>query len=597
MIFSAATTSTFSRLRSVSLVVVGLLACAAHASAQPVNAPALALDDLKPGMKGEVWTVFQGTQPEPFNVEVTGVVRNALGPGKSLILCQLTDERVQKMGAVAGMSGSPLYIDGKIAGALSYQVQRFETVRYAGFTPISDLLEVSKKSDVTAANAATHKNRQTQPARTPGGDALQPLSPVFAFGGLAPQVIDWLAPQFAALGLRVSGLGGQMSAASIAQSESHPLQPGDAVAVAVTTGDITLAATGTVSYVNGDRVVAFGHPMMGLGDVALPMARSEIVTILPSNLSSLKVANTGEIIGTVNQDRLSAISGELGAAPDLLPVDITVERPGEEPKHLRFSAARHQQLTPLVIGAGAAQSVMGSNDAGFTHGVRMQAEFTFANGDRVPTATLLSGPQGITQGLAEFVRDISAVLQNPYESTFPTGISVRVTPLAENPQTTLEYVQLSRAVLAPGEQLDVTLGWRDYQGEPSQEIVHIPVPADWQGRALELVVTNGPSLDQLTGRANAITAAQIRGFAALLELVRNSREPDGLYLAVVESARLFIDQASATRDLPASFERIATKSDEARYYSRPAIVPLWETHELPGRLIPGTIRRPFRVAD
>lgn len=595
MIFSALSALTLRR------PFVGLLlafALAATASAQPTNAPALALDDLKPGMKGEVWTVFQGTQPEPFNVEVTGVVRNALGPGKSLILCQLTDERVQKMGAVAGMSGSPLYIDGKLAGALSYQVQKFETVRYAGFTPISDLLEVSKKSDAfVAAQAAGKTPRQPQPARTPSGDVLQPLSPVFAFGGLAPQVIDWLQPQFAQLGLRVTGLGGQMSPAAAATDAPHQLQPGDAVAVAVTTGDITLAATGTVSYVNGDRIVAFGHPMMGLGDVALPMARSEIVTILPSNLNSLKVANTGAIIGTVNQDRLSAVAGELGAAPDLLPIEITIDRPGEDPKTLRFSAARHQQLTPLVIGAGAAQAVMGSNDAGFTYGVRLEADFIFANGDRVPTATLLSGPQGISQGLAGFVRDVSAVLQNPYESIFPERIAVHVSPLDANPQTTLEYVQLSRAVLAPGDRLDVTLGWRDFQGTPAQEVVSIPVSADWQGRNLELVVASGPDLDQLTGRANAISAAQLRGFSALLELVKNSRQPDGLYLAVVESSRLFIDQASATRDLPASFERIASKSDEARYYSRPALSPLWETHTLPGRLVPATVRRSFRVTD
>ncbi|MBP6507262.1 MAG: hypothetical protein KA257_06825 [Opitutaceae bacterium] len=550
-------------------------------------------------MKGEVWTVFQGTQAEPFNVEVTGVVRNALGPGKSLILCQLTDERVQKMGAVAGMSGSPLYIDGKIAGALSYQVQRFETVRYAGFTPIADLLEVSKKSDETEAQAALRKSSALQPATTTAGlsETLQPLTPVFAFGGLAPQVMDWLAPQFAALGLRITGLGGQMSAAALASEDTHPLRAGDAVAVAVTTGDITLAATGTVSYVDGGRVVAFGHPMMGLGDVALPMARAEIVAILPSNLNSLKVANTGGIIGTVNQDRLSAIAGELGEPPPMLPVEITVDRPGEKPKTLHFSAARHPQLTPLVIGAGAAQAIMGSNDAGFSYGVRLQADFVFPNGERIPTVSLLSGPQGITQGLSGFVKDITAVLQNPYEATFPARIAVQVTPLTANPQATLEYVQLSRTVLAPGGKLDVTFGWRDFQGQPAQEVVTIPVPADWQGRNLELVVANGEALDELTGRANNLTAAQLRGFAALLDLVRQAREPDGIYLAVVESSRVFVDQATTTRDLPGSFERIATKADEARYYSRAAVAPLWETHRLAGRLLPGVVRRAFRVTD
>ncbi len=568
-------------------------------NAQPGPAPVMTLDELRPGMKGEVWTVFQGTQPEPFNVEVTGVVRNALGPGKSLILCQLTDERVQKMGAVAGMSGSPLYIDGRLAGALSYQVQKFETVRYAGFTPVADLIEVSRKSDQSIANrAATTQGALARRSNDHGlGDALQPLTPVFTFGGLAPQVLDWLSPQFSALGMRVTGLGGQMSAATATLADTRPLQPGDAVAVAITTGDITLAATGTVSYVEGDRVVAFGHPMMSLGEVALPMARAEIVAILPSNLNSLKVANTGTLIGTINQDRLSAVAGELGPVPTMMPVEIEIVRPGETTQTLRFAAARHSQLTPLVIGAGAAQAVMGSNEAGLTNGVRIQADFIFANGESVPTFRLLSGPQGIAEGLNDFVRDITAVLQNPYESTFPSGIKVQVTPLTTNPSATLESVQLSRSVLAPGEELEVTVGWRDYQDAPIQETIRIPVSADWQGKALEVVVTNGVTLDQLTGRANNLTAAQLRSFTALLDVVRQYREPDGLYIAVVEGTRLFIDQATSTQELPGSFERIARQSDEARYLSRAALAPLWETRRLDGRIVTATVRRPFRVAD
>ncbi len=582
------------RLRPVLYLILGAVAVAAP---RPAGGPMLPLDELKPGMKGEVWTVFKGTEPEPFGVEVTGVVRNALGPGKSLILCELTDERVQKMGAVAGMSGSPLYIDGRLAGALAYQVQKFETVRYAGFTPAADLIEVSRKSDQAIARAAATKPPATHPAATDrADDTLTPLTPVFAFGGLAPVVVDWLAPQFDALGLRVASLGGQAAGIS-APSTVRTLQPGDAVAVAVTTGDITLAATGTVSYVDGDRVVAFGHPMMGLGDVALPMARSEIVAILPSNLSSLKVANTGEIIGTISQDRLSAVAGELGAAPAMLPVEIAVVQPGEATRYLRFSAARHPQLTPLVIGAGTAQAVLGSNDAGFTNGARIEATFAFPHGAAVPTTSLVSGPQGITQGLTEFVRDIGAVLQNPYEDVVPASIHVRVTPLTVNPQTTLEYVRLSRTVLSPGTDLEVTVGWRNHQGAPAEETVRIPVPAAWMGRNLELVAANGAILDQLTGRDGTVTAAQFRSLDALLERARLAREPDGLYLAVVESGRAFIDQADLTRDLPASYERIANRSDEARYQSRPALEPLWETHRLSGRLIPATVRRAFRVTD
>ncbi len=568
------------------------------ASASPGDVSVMPIDELRPGMKGEVWTVFHGTQPEPFNVEVTGVVHNALGPGKSLILCQLTDERVQNMGAVAGMSGSPLYIDGRLVGALSYQVQRFETVRYAGFTPAADLIEVSRKADraFAARNPANASTLAQIPAAGPWGDVLQPLTPVFSFGGLAPQVVDWLAPQFSALGLRVAGLGGQMQSGNTPHDHPGTLKPGDAVAVAVTTGDITLAATGTVSYVEGDRVVAFGHPMMSLGDVDLPMARAEIVTILPSNLNSLKVANTGEIIGTINQDRLSAVAGDLGPIPEMMPVEITLRRADAVESVLRFSAARHPQLTPVVIGAGAAQAILGSNDAGLTEGARVHAEFRFANGESVTTVRLLGGAQGLGVGLNGFVRDLGAILQNPYEPAFPIGLTVSVTPLDYNPQATLEYVQLSHSVISPGQNLEVTLGWSDFQKTSARETVLIPVPPAWQGKSLELVVTNGSTLDQMTG-FSGITSAQLRSFSALLDIVRQSRDPEGIHVAVVEGSRLFMDQGSRTRDLPSSFERIARQSDEARYISRTAFSPLWETHRLAGRLISGTVRRGFRVTD
>ena len=184
-------------MRPFGPILCLLLGAATVAAAtRPSGAPLLPLDELKPGMTGEVWTVFKGTEPEPFTVEVTGVVRNALGPGKSLILCELTDERVQKMGAVAGMSGSPLYIDGRLAGALAYQVQKFETVRYAGFTPAADLVEVSRKSDQALAAKAARAPSTRPAAADRADDTLTPLTPVFAGGGLAPAAIDWLAPQF-----------------------------------------------------------------------------------------------------------------------------------------------------------------------------------------------------------------------------------------------------------------------------------------------------------------------------------------------------------------------------------------------------------------
>src|SRR5688572_29432781 len=224
------------RRLTFSLVFLAILARAV--SAQPVNAPTIPLDDLQPGQQGVVWTVFQGSKVEPFAVEVTGVLRNALGPGKSLIVCQLTDPRVQKMGAVAGMSGSPLYIDGKFAGALSYQIQRFETVRHAGFTPAADLDEVKNKASLQSNALAS-----TATSTTPDAP-YRSMQPVFTLGGLSPVVADLFAPHFAAIGLAATALGGSTQSGhspatatltSPGGTKAEPLQPGSAVAVALAT--------------------------------------------------------------------------------------------------------------------------------------------------------------------------------------------------------------------------------------------------------------------------------------------------------------------------------------------------------------------------
>jgi len=615
-------------MRSLSLTLLAVVAFGANLEAatatsseplrqQPQSPEFIGLDELRPGMRGEVWTVFRGTEPEPFEVEFTGVIHNGLGPGKSLILCELTDERVQKMGAVAGMSGSPLYIDGKLAGALSYQVQKFETVRYAGFTPVADLIEVGEKSQLslgrsTADSLALEETRQT------GNLGLKPLSPVFMLSGVSPHVVDWLRPQFAELGLQVSLLGGRRAQDGASRravvNPNSPnkrierlLKAGDAVAVALTTGDITLAATGTVSYVAGDRLIAFGHPMMSLGEVALPMARAEIVTILPSSENSVKIANTGDLIGTINQDRLSAIAGHFGDSPPMLPIEITIEetkatdgvenREIQAGRTLKFEAVQHPQLTPLAIGVGAAQAALGSNDAGLAQGARLVAEFHFSGEAPLRFETLLPGSQGSMQGIGDLVRGINALMQNPYEPVFPTKVKLRLTPLAENPITTLETVQLSRSEIAPGEPLTLTVQWRNFQGEVGRELVRIPVSPEWLGRSLEVIVARGELLDQVTGRQFIQSSTQLRSFSAFLDFVREGRNSEGLHIAVVENAQLFLDQAQATRELPGSLARIATRADSARYQNRRANTVLWETRILPDRLIPSAHRLSFKVVE
>ncbi len=588
----------------LSAVLFSLLTLVAFAE-QPSTRDIIPLDELKPGQRGEVWTVFRGTEPEPFTVEITGVVRNALGPGKSLILCELTDERVQKMGAVAGMSGSPLYVNGKLAGALSYQIQRFETVRHAGFTPAADLIEVQTKMVAglpAAASPTTPVN-----ATAASNEGFRPLRPVFTLSGLSPVVADLFAPQLSALGLTATSLGGSTTGSSASNAElgtQNPelktptsLTPGSAVAVALATGDITLAGTGTVSNVDGRSITAFGHPMLSLGSVELPMCEAEIVTILPSAMQSVKVANTGRVIGTITQDRLSAVSGVLGQGPAMTEVEVVVKSAQGTAKKLHFSVARQEQLTPVLVATGVSQAILGSNDAGLSQGFLLKSDISFPSRPALATRALYSGPQGFQQGLNEFVRDLGQSLQNPYEKTFPDRVVFTVEPLDQNPAVTVELFQLSRTTARAGDTLQATLSWRDHQGEARRQTIDIPVRSEWIGKNLEVILAPGRALDDLSGRNRNLNAAQLRSFDAYLAAQRDTRPSDGLCLAVVERTRLFTDQTSATPEAPSSIERIARAADEARFNQINAVLPLWETHLLAGKLASVTLNRSLTVIE
>jgi hypothetical protein len=433
---------------------------------------------------------------------------------------------------------------------------------------------------------------------TLGGD-FTPLTPAFAAGGLSPQVAELLAPQFQSLGLSFNSLGGSESGSDSAPSVPQApasLQPGGVVAVALAVGDITIAGTGTVSRVDGNHILAFGHPMMSLGATELPMASAEVVTILPSQFNSIKVSNTGGIIGSFSQDRLSGIYGELGRLPAMVPVEISF--PGRlNRKSLHFSVVRHEQVLPIIAATGLAQAVRGSNESGFTRGFRVVTTVEFPGSAPVELSQLYPGPQGFNQGLTDFVANLSLWLFNPYERIFPDRIRFSVESTPDTPQGVVQLLQVSRREAAPGEHVDLNVGWRGYQRGVAGETLGLDIPRSWAGKELEVIVTTGPVLDELTGQSHTVQIAQLRSFEEYISALREFRQSEGLYVAIVEKSRLLTDERATTPDMPGSLERIARGADEARFQRRDALTPLWEQHILPGMLFNIQIRKPLTIID
>src|SRR5215475_4166054 len=336
----------------VSVLVLSLPALQADTPQMPIS-------DIRPGMVGIGRTVFSGTQVEEFRAHILGVIENVIGTQRNLILARLEGGPLATTGVIAGMSGSPVYIDGKLIGAVSYALGSFPKEPIAGITPIAEMTDatsvistrapgsrvkvefpLSRDGLLQAFRKALNWNRpfadRADDAQFVGSTGvggvggreiatmLRPIATPLVMSGFEPDVASTLGAAFQDQGF-VPMAGGAGTHPGEMPFDG-PLKPGDAIGVTFVNGDLELGATGTVTHIDGDRVYAFGHPMYNLGPTEFPMTRAYVYTVLPSLASSMKLSSTGEVIGTFLQDRATTIAGRLGPGPRMIPVSVTLQR-------------------------------------------------------------------------------------------------------------------------------------------------------------------------------------------------------------------------------------------------------------------------------
>src|ERR1700747_1680026 len=286
----------------------------------------LPLDQVRPGMQGYAYTIFAGEQVEKFDLEVIGVMNNFLGPGQSIILIQLKGPKVERTGVVAGMSGSPVYLDGKLAGALSLKLGIFTKDPIAGVTPIEDVVRPQAQSSAQQFPLPLDNSAVQNTASAfslPTGSTLTPIETPLVFSGFQSSTLQQFAPQIQSYGF-VAAQGGT----SAPRPDDAHLAPGDMAGMVLVQGDASINSACTVTAVQADRVFLCGHPFLNLGNVQLPMARSRVLTTLASDLASTKIVNVGGAIGTITGDHLTAVTGNLGAPPPMIPLDLTIANGG-----------------------------------------------------------------------------------------------------------------------------------------------------------------------------------------------------------------------------------------------------------------------------
>ncbi|MGH9679102.1 MAG: SpoIVB peptidase S55 domain-containing protein, partial [Candidatus Acidiferrales bacterium] len=345
------------------------------------------LSQVKPGRKGEALTIFAGDQIEKFDLVVIWVMPNFLAPKESIILVQLLGPKLDHTGVVAGMSGSPVYIDGKLAGAISLKLGSFAKEPLAGVTPIESILSLPIGQPATirtetaadappAQDTAAWSLPEAGSAFTPespsaawnmrgaghryampdewalrsglsGGSFLQPIDSPLVFSGFSAAAIRQFENVFAGFGMTATQGG-----TTDARPDDRDIQPGDMVSAVLMEGDLSLNASCTVTAIVDGRVYVCGHPLFGFGSVSMPMARGRVLTTLSSEFESTKIVNAGGTIGSFNQDRVTAVVGRLGPAPKLIPIDMTVATPDGD-NRLSFRMMSNPKITPLLMGLAA----------------------------------------------------------------------------------------------------------------------------------------------------------------------------------------------------------------------------------------------------
>src|ERR1035437_8091766 len=315
----------------IAVVLIGLAATSLPASAAETprvrpksgKVEIMPLSQVKQGMKG--------TAPEPVPVEIVGISKNMWGPKQDIILGKMGG-KAARTNVAKGMSGSPVYIDGKLIGAVSLGLSQFSPDAICGITPIELMLEINDSDKSRPAAARTPGKAVAQNAQAGGAlggaqDPLESLVPIdspLVFSGINGDTLRDFSSVFQQMGLRtVQGSGGVLTHGSkpVAGWE-HALNPGESVATVLVDGDMGVSAFGTVTYNDGKRVLAFGHPLFNLGPVDMPLAKSEVVLTLASQFQPSKMANATGIVGALRQDRHSGIMGELGATAPMIPVTL-----------------------------------------------------------------------------------------------------------------------------------------------------------------------------------------------------------------------------------------------------------------------------------
>jgi hypothetical protein len=533
-------------------------------------------------MVGVGHTVWQGDKIEEFNVHIIGVLRNVIGPRRDLILAKLEGGPLAHTGVIAGMSGSPVYIDGKLVGAVSYSLGSFSKEPIAGITPIAEMIDAATldtprppmgtrarlempvtRDSVAAAMRASMS--WARPFAERSGDVqifgegvsgqvatmLRPIATPLNLGGFSPEVADMLGASFRDYGfMPIAGAAAATQLPQQGMTSDMPLRPGSAVGINIVSGDFNMGATGTVTEVIGNKIYAFGHPFFNLGPIAFPMTKAYIHALLPSMTSSMKISTLGDVIGTVSQDRATTIAGLTGAAPATIPVKISLESERGFKKAFEFQVVSDQLFTPLFTYASILSTLTSYERETGAATFNIKGTMNVKSHGQIKIEDLFSGNSASMSTAGSIMAPLTFLLDNDFEPIQIEAVDLTIQSFEKPRTATIERVWLDGVRARAGRTVPLKVLMRGYRGEEVVRTVPLEIPAGASG-SLSVMVSDGNRLAQWE-RREVRQPTEPRSVPQLMRALNTVRKNNRLYVRLLAADAGAVVRGEPLSSLPPS---------------------------------------------
>lgn len=459
-------------------------------------------------MHGTGKTVFQGNQIEEFQVEILGVLEN-VGPKESLILARLSGGPLDHTGVMQGMSGSPVYIDGKLVGAVAMAFP-FAKDPIAGIRPIEDMVRGTSASSPPSApasqglRAAIALGEKDLTGRIPrpnpgllagvaGESRMIDIATPIAFGGFSRATLEAFAPQLRILGLEPRQ--GITAGGKVEGRMGNPadLKPGSMISVQLMSGDLSVGADGTVTHIDGNRVYAFGHRFLAVGSTDLPFARSEVLALLANTNTSFKLSTAKEWMGTISDDHNTAVSGELGRRASLVPVSVSVSHNAKRIESYQMQMVNDPLLSPLLVQMAVFSTIDATERTVGASSIRVTGEIDFQNAPApVKLNNMFAGDNGSAMQVSlSAAIPIAYVLQGGFDSLHLKKVDFHIEASDRKKQVNIDSVSVSRHEVHPGEKLSLNIVLAGENGVETKYPVDYQVPIGAEPGTLYFTVADG----------------------------------------------------------------------------------------------------------